>query len=192
MTLKTATPPQRLDRANNPLPRVERPRITTLQLFFGYCESQRMAGVVIAREGTKGFKTARGALRCFLRDCKSVIQKQSDESTKPCCVKAMGTSTYCPKCGKRLKTEPEEVDADTLAEWVQELDSDLDGIGSETLDALADRGWVVGSSKAGDRVEVHGMDYLIRGEYKDCWSVERRQVGEPRYIAMKAKNPLDL
>lgn len=166
--------------------KVQKPRITTLQLFFGYCESERMAGVVIARVGTKGFKTAKGALRCFIRDCKRIIQVQSQpaQSTKSCCTKskAKDDARYCPKCGSYLKGEPKEPDLEEIAEWARDLDSTIDGVGFEIEEALKSHGWEIGMSRAGDWVVVHGMDYLIKGEYPSCWSVMRMTVGKTRHI----------
>ncbi len=184
---------QRLDRANNPPTKAESPRITTLQLFFGYCESERMAGLVIARVGTKGFKTAHGALRSFLRDCRTIIQDNGKCAPRACCIKAQGEEcTFCPKCGTRLGETENEVDEEDLAEFVQELDADIDGVGSETMEALEIRGWKIGDSRAGDWLVVHGMDYLIKGEYSSCWSVLRMTVGKARHITNRKSEDFSL
>lgn len=160
-----------------------RPNITTLQLFLGYCESERVSGILVARIRSKGFKTARGALRAFLRDCKAILLET--ESTVPiCCQRADSNATYCPKCGSRLKKEV-KITEDDLVDFLSELDGDLDGVGSEIIDALEEKGWSLGDYREGDWVSVKGMDYLTLGESPSTYFVHRFTVSNHKHIRGK-------
>jgi len=167
-----------------------RPNITTLQLFLGYCESERVSGILVARIRSKGFKTARGALRAFLRDCKAILLEM--ESDIPiCCQKADTKSIYCPKCGSRLKKEV-KITEDDVVDFLTELDGDLDNIGSEVIDSLERKGWSLGGYREGDWVSVKGIDYLTLGESSSTYFVNRFTVSNHRYIVGKNSKPFTL
>ena len=165
----------------------EKPRIRTIQFFLGYCESERVAGVTVSREKSKGFKTARGAILQFLRDCKEILQK-GKTITKDCCTRSKKRKeTYCSKCGTYLNGSP-SVEDDDLIEFIRTLDGDLDEIGMETIDSLETMGWSLGGIREGDWAVVRGMDYLIRGEYPSCYSISRMTV--QNYRMLKNGKPL--
>lgn len=167
-------------------PKKIRPKITTLQLFFGYAEAERMAGVVLARR-TKGFTTASAALKRFFLDCKGILVEQRKTTPKVCCQKASESKrppTYCPTCGGNVQRAiqgytPSQED---VVEFVLELDGTNDSVGGDVWESLRSRGWDLGVQKSGDMLTVLRTEALLRGDPYDNCHVSRRTVGKGTQI----------
>jgi hypothetical protein len=97
----------------------------TLVLNFGYVEQQRLS--YMPWTSNQKFKDAKEALLDLALFLKERYLAENTPQLRKCCIasKENGASSFCAKCGLRLATE--EPDGEEFAEWLVQLDTNVDG-----------------------------------------------------------------
>lgn len=111
---------------------MEKLKIRSLCLNYGYCESERAASLFVYWKGQKPFDDPRAAINSFIDQCKAQCTKKPRDPDK-CCKATLALNPeaqYCMSCGECVKSYPSRKADVDMSDYLRRLlEMDIDSFG---------------------------------------------------------------
>lgn len=111
---------------------MEKLKIRSLCLNYGYCEGERAASLFVYWKGQKPFDDPRTAIYSFIEQCKAQCTDKPRE-LDACCLdtlKVNEKASYCMKCGETVSYFPsKKLEVDLSDYFRRLLEMDIDSFG---------------------------------------------------------------
>lgn len=148
--------------------------IRNLILSFGFAESCQMSGLLISRK--RGFSTPSGIIGALLGDSADVMKAESGRNglcTLCSDIKTRPNTNFCSLCGSNIGVLSRKITTTDISNFIKCLQGSIDSIGSDTLDAMAKKGWNVGGLVSGDALFIGSFEYFISHVDYGCHTMAR-------------------